>query len=125
MKTIIAGCRAITDPLVLRMAIRECPWRITEVVTGGAQGVDSLAEAWARRNRVPVTVVPADWARHGRAAGPIRNRQMALTARHLLAIWNGKSRGTEDMIRQARKLRLRIFVVRVDDEQDMQTELGI
>jgi hypothetical protein len=64
--------------------------------------VDTLAELWAVENGIPNTRYPADWKRYGRKAGPIRNRLMAENAEALIAIWDGKSRGAMDMIKQAR-----------------------
>lgn len=46
------------------------------VVQGGASGADECAALWAARNSIPWLTWPADWGKHGRAAGPIRNRQM-------------------------------------------------
>lgn len=50
---------------------------IAEIVEGGATGVDRYARNWARRNNIPCRTFVADWQKHGRAAGPIRNEQMA------------------------------------------------
>ena len=49
---------------------------ITAVISGKAPGADTLGEKWAHMNNVPVVPFPADWSKHGRAAGPIRNQQM-------------------------------------------------
>lgn len=113
MKTIIAGSRAIRDYGVVARAIQESGFEITEVVSGGAQGVDSLGEVWANGNHVPVKRFPAKWKRYGSKAGPIRNQQMADYADALVAVWNGKSSGTRDMIKKARKCGLKVFVYRV------------
>ena len=51
---------------------------ITEVVSGGASGADKLGEEWAMDNKLATTIFSADWATHGRAAGPIRNERMAV-----------------------------------------------
>ena len=103
MKTIIAGSRDIYDmgalqTLLFRSAIKN---RITEVVSGGARGVDSLGEVWAKHNGIPIKRFPADWIGNGKAAGHIRNVEMAKYAGALLFLWDGKSRGTLDMINQA------------------------
>lgn len=71
---------------------------ISEVVSGAARGADSLGELFAKENNIPVKQFPADWNAHGRAAGPIRNRQMAEYADVLIAFWDGKSPGTKNMI---------------------------
>lgn len=49
---------------------------ITTLIQGGARGVDTLAREWAEAHSVPTITVPADWARHGRAAGPRRNMRI-------------------------------------------------
>ena len=57
---------------------------------------------------------PADWERHGRAAGPIRNEEMAEVSDALIAFWDGKSRGTKSMIEIAMRKGLQVAVVRYD-----------
>jgi hypothetical protein len=101
MKTIIAGCRDFTDYSVLEEVIRvtELYKKITEVVSGVATGVDALGERWATENNIPIKKYVAYWKKFGYAAGPIRNKQMAKYADGLLAIWDGKSPGTKNMIR--------------------------
>ncbi|SHG27748.1 Protein of unknown function [Desulfacinum infernum DSM 9756] len=116
MRTIVAGSRTINDPEIISEAIRQSGFQITELVSGGARGVDRLGEAWARRNGVPIRVFRADWKRYGRGAGVLRNTQMAEYADALVAVWDGESRGTLDMIQKARKLGLKVFVFRVEGE---------
>ena len=114
MKTIIAGGREITDHRKIFRAIamaRDAGWEISEVVSGCCRGVDTIAAEAAGRKGVHVEPFPANWDKHGKAAGIIRNRQMAEYADALIAIWNGKSRGTRNMIEQAGKMGLRVFVV--------------
>lgn len=110
MKVIIAGGRDVFDYDLLLKAISQCNMEITEVVSGGADGADALGERWARENNIKCTVFPAMWNIHGRAAGPIRNREMAEYAEGLIALWDAESRGTKDMISQARKNDLEVFV---------------
>lgn len=96
------------------------PEQITEVVSGGAPGVDMLGEQWAREEIVthgwhkpsyPVTRFPADWNQYGRAAGPMRNKQMAEYADILVAYWNEDTRGTLNMIKQMEDLGKRVIKV--------------
>lgn len=86
--------------------LREMNLQMHEVtiVSGGARGADSLGERYARENNINLVVFPADWDAYGNAAGPIRNAEMADYADYLLAFWDGKSRGTANMI-QAMKNR--------------------
>jgi hypothetical protein len=110
MKVIIAGSRDIFDYDIVKKAIEESKFEITEVVSGNARGVDSLGERWAYEHKIPVKRFPADWDKHGKAAGPIRNSEMANYSEALIAIWDGSSRGTNNMIDIAKKKNLKVFV---------------
>jgi len=110
MKTIIAGSRYITNYTLVADAVRGSRIPITEVVSGCAKGVDTLGEQWASWNKIPLKKFPADWSKHGRAAGPIRNQEMADYADALIAIPSESSVGTKDMIHKARKAGLSVFV---------------
>lgn len=102
MKTIVAGSREGIPPEAVMRAIESCPWVITQVVSGRARGVDASGEIAADALGIPVAIFPADWTTHGKAAGPIRNRQMLDYADALIAVWDGKSRGTANMVGIAR-----------------------
>ena len=65
---------------------------------------------WAFRTGTDVKEFPANWARHGRSAGPIRNQEMAEYADALIALWDGKSKGTENMISEAQKRGLKVYI---------------
>lgn len=110
MKVIIAGSRTIDSYRVVDDAIKEAAFPIAEVVAGGAPGVDALAERWAVINEIPLKLFPAEWGSWGSAAGFYRNRQMAEYADALIAVWDGKSKGTANMIEQAKMRGLKIFV---------------
>ncbi len=113
MKVIIAGMRDFKDYNVLLKAIKEADFNITEVVSGRAKGVDAMGETYAKINNIPVKPFPAQWALYGKSAGHRRNWQMAEYADALIAIWNGRSRGTGGMIRIAKNHLLKIYVERV------------
>ncbi len=110
MKVIIAGGRDITDYELVLEAIRESGFTPTKIVSGGARGVDALGERYARDHDLPYEIHQANWVDNGRAAGPIRNRLMASVSEGLIAIWDGKSRGTKNMIDEATKRNLKVFV---------------
>lgn len=110
MKTIIAGSRDITDFAAVEDAFLSCPWDVSEIVSGGARGVDTLAENLADLYRIPKTVFPADWAKYKKAAGPLRNEQMARYADALIAVWDGRSPGTRNMIKTASLLKLKVHI---------------
>lgn len=110
MRTIIAGSRSIKDYETVERGVRLSGFDITEVVSGAATGVDKLGERWARENDVPVNSQLALWNQQGLAAGHIRNTEMAEYADGVIIIWDGKSKGTKDMINIARKMQLSIHV---------------
>ena len=111
MKVIIAGSRTINDLSLIQLTVDESGFQVSEVVCGGARGVDDLGRKWAGNgNRIPVKLFPADWITYGKSAGYLRNRQMAEYADALIAIWDGKSKGTMHMINLATKKNLKVHV---------------
>lgn len=114
-RVVVAGTRTFSDrrlldeKLILLLA-GKLPG--VEIVSGGAPGADALGEEWAFRHCLPVKRFDVDWQTHGRAAGPIRNREMAGYADALVLFWDGKSRGSADMLRAAGELGLETRVVR-------------
>ena len=110
MKVIIAGGRDFKDYDLLCEAIEISGFEITEVVSGGARGADYMGEWYARAHGIPVIRFPADWDKFGKAAGAIRNAQMTNHADALIAMWNGYSKGTGDMIDKMRRKTYKIYV---------------
>ena len=116
MKLIIAGSRTITNPELLEKAMIASKFaqeELEEIISGGAKGVDTLGELWATKHNVPIKRFPADWDKHGKGAGPIRNKKMAEyvgASGGLLALWDGASPGTNHMMFVAKSLGLRVKV---------------
>lgn len=107
-RVIVTGSRDLTDREPVWAALCNARWDLGGgdfiVVHGGARGADRFAELWARRTDLYVEseIHRADWATHGRAAGPIRNAAMvAAGADLLLAFPMGPSPGTRGCIRMA------------------------
>jgi predicted Rossmann-fold nucleotide-binding protein len=75
---------------------------IAVIIEGGAGGADELARLFAEFAGIPVQTFPACWDKHGKAAGPIRNRQMLDEGKPDLVVAFPGGRGTADMVRQAR-----------------------
>ena len=100
MKLIIAGSRHLDVPPAF---VYFCAYKwgiaedVTEVVCGEALGVDQSGKELALMNQSPLKTFPANWKEHGKAAGPIRNREMAEYADALLLIWDGVSPGSKNM----------------------------
>jgi YspA, cpYpsA-related SLOG family len=114
MRTIIAGSRNITDYNLLKQVIIESGFNISVVISGNAMGTDFLGEKYAKEFNIPLELYPADWNRYGRSAGPIRNGEMAEKAEALIALNFNNSKGTSNMISQAKSKNLKIYVAEVE-----------
>ena len=114
-RVIIAGGRDFTDYNLLK---QHCDYMLSKraeveeivVLSGGATGADALGEQYASEHGYKILHFPADWQKYGKQAGPIRNRQMADNADALIAYWDGKSRGTKNMIEEAQKRGLKVAI---------------
>jgi len=121
MRIIVCGSREWTDRerIVATLEHKRIHAPSLTVVHGDcSSGADAIAAQWCRQWRpyAPLSVTeephPADWNKHGKAAGPIRNQAMADTGAELcLAFWTGESRGTLDMITRAVKAGIPVRIV--------------
>lgn len=99
MKLLIAGSRTIT---AFDLA-PHIPEDTDEIISGGAKGIDTLAEEYARVRGIPVTVIRPDYSKYGTAAPIKRNEIMVVMADAVLAVWDGVSKGSRHTIEYAKK----------------------
>lgn len=116
MKLIIAGSRHIHSYSLLEEAVGSSGFKPTEIFSGCAGGVDQLGEQYATEHAIVLRRFYADWSIFGKSAGPIRNREMAENADALIALWDGASRGTSDMIKKAIDCNLKVKVFLITKE---------
>ncbi|MDD5916389.1 MAG: SLOG family protein [Clostridiales bacterium] len=83
------------------------------IISGGAFGIDRIAEQYARTRGIPIKIIRPDYALHGRSAPLIRNRTIAEECDLLIAFWDGVSRGTVFTIRYARKIGKEVRLYRI------------
>lgn len=117
---IIAGSRKFSDyeklkencDRILREKLEDEEYNVI-IVSGHAQGADSLGEQYARERGLELDAHPADWAQYGKAAGVIRNKEMAEVADALIAFpqKGEENRGTRNMVKVARQKNLKVDVV--------------
>lgn len=122
-RVIIAGSRDFQDYPLLVSTMDRLLANVKEdvvVVCGKARGADSLGEQYARERGYQILEYPADWKTYGKAAGCIRNEEMAKNADALVAFWDGKSCGTENMIQLGYryKLKVRVKIYRTEGGAD-------
>ncbi len=85
------------------------------IISGHANGADKFGEEYAALHGLNCVVFKPDWKQYGRAAGPIRNKQMLEYAIEetplIIAFWDGKSKGTKNMIDQSKKAGAEVIIV--------------
>ena len=113
---LIAGGRDFSnyDLLARRCAAyiaENCGVQELTILSGCASGADSLGEQFAKEYQLQCRFFPAQWEKFGRAAGPMRNRQMAQVADGAVVFWDGKSKGTRSMIGYLRQMGVPFEVV--------------
>jgi predicted Rossmann fold nucleotide-binding protein DprA/Smf involved in DNA uptake len=109
-KLAVIGSRSFTNEGLLNQKLDERKEQIDIIVSGGADGADSLAEKWAEKNGVPTKIFDPNHERDFRGAYRIRNEKIAEECDVLIAFWDGASKGTEYTIEFARKLNKEVKV---------------
>lgn len=110
MKVIIAGGRDFVLNNQAKEFLLKRVHLFTEIVQGGARGIDLSAKLFAQDNGIECKEFIADWHRHGKAAGPIRNTKMAKYADACILFEGGI--GTQSMYKEAKKQNLFIMDLR-------------
>ena len=113
IRLIVAGTRTFDDYVLMREKLDRIILGLREdysgapvvIISGNAKGADQLGIRYAMERNLSFRRFPAQWHQYGKAAGPMRNAQMLAYAKEgipaLAAFWDGKSRGTDNMIQAA------------------------
>lgn len=115
---VIAGCRSYTNYEEAKDFIASC---LTEyenrdqitILSGGCKGADLLGERFAKEKGYPIRRYLPDWKQYGKAAGPIRNKQMVDACHKVICFWDGKSRGTASLIHYANTIKKQLHIKKV------------
>lgn len=121
-RVIIAGSRTVQSPKDVARAKRKIDHLLRniladsrnhlEVVCGMASsGGDKIGLDWAADNGVHIEPFPAAWRKYGKHAGMLRNSTMSWYGTHLIALWDGKSSGTRNMVATAKRDTLETRIV--------------
>lgn len=91
---------------------------ITQVVSGGARGIDRLGEEWGSLHKIPVRQFIPDWEGIlGKRAGFARNREMTEYAHAAVLFWDGASSGTRNTLEESTRRGLALFLYIFDGER--------
>lgn len=112
----IVGSRSFTDSALMCAEVLRAFPDVTCIVSGGAAGADSLARDLALALGINYYEVRPDWKKYGRAAGPLRNREIVERSEAVIAFWDGASKGTAHAIDYARKVGKRVIVIGVGED---------
>ena len=110
MKVAVIGSRGLT----VSDFGRYLPENTTEIVSGGAKGVDTSAKEYAKSNVIKLTEFLPEYTKYGRSAPLKRNITRIEYSDIVLAFWDGKSRGTKFVIDNCRKLGVEVRVYIID-----------
>lgn len=112
-KVLVCGGRDYRDTKTFDRAMCEIDNHVSigEIIHGGANGADTMAGCWGEKYNIPVTVFKADWSRHGRRAGPLRNEQMLAEGKPDYVVAFPGGRGTAHMVRIAKEAGLKVFEI--------------
>lgn len=123
LRVLVTGGRDFTDTaLAMEVMCRLTSEHVvTALIHGNSRGADRMTANFAVGYGIPLVPVDADWTRHGRAAGPIRNREMLALAPDVVIAFPGGD-GTVDMVRQAQRAGVRV-VRAIDYATDRATTL--
>lgn len=110
MKLLIVGSRSIKNFDLSDYVTYE----VDMIISGGANGVDSLAEEYADKKKLSKIIIRPRYDLYGRAAPIKRNEIMVDMADEVLVIWDGVSRGTKYTADYAKKKNKPVRIVRTD-----------
>jgi hypothetical protein len=104
MRVLVCGGRNHSGRLLLRLTLDgiHSESGISLLINGGASGADRLSQEWAQSRFIATAQFMAEWDKHGRAAGPIRNQKMIDEGKPDLVVAFAGGKGTADMVRRAR-----------------------
>jgi len=110
MKVAVIGSRDLTIPDLENYL----PTDVTEIISGGARGVDTSAKKYAFAHNIKLTEFLPNYKKYGKSAPLKRNITIIENADLVIAFWNGKSHGTKFVIDNCKKKNIPILIYQMD-----------
>ena len=120
-KLAIVGSRSIKDENKINKLLDSYEFifgKPSLVISGGAIGVDSIGEQWAKKNNIEIQIFKPDWVKYGKRAGFIRNEDIIKNCDGCLAIWDGESNGTKHDIELCEKYKKELLIYNVKESSE-------
>lgn len=111
-KWIVAGSRSFQNYKLLETELDKIQEQIGEIVCGEARGADTFGRIYGESHNIKVISFPANWTLYGKAAGYIRNTEMAEYAHKAIIFWDGASSGSKDMIDKMKELNKETIIIK-------------
>src|SRR5258708_5174711 len=121
MKIAIIGTRTFAHLEMVSAYVAELE-KTDIVLSGGAPGPDTAAEKAARARGLAVQIFHADWQKHGKQAGMIRNHALISAADRVVAFWDGASAGTKASIEMAKRQKKQVLIIGEEPEKEPEAE---
>ena len=105
----VVGSRSLT----VKNLEHYLPENVTEIVSGGAKGIDACAKEYAEIHKLKLTEFFPEYDKYGRGAPLRRNLSIIEYADEVIAFWDGQSRGTKFVIEECKQRHIKVTVYRV------------
>lgn len=120
LRVLVCGGRDYDDGDAIFAALNDvsADRDIVEIIQGGARGADSWAKRWAEISQINCRTYEANWKKHGKLAGPMRNERMLVEGKPNLVVAFPGGRGTADMVRRARDFGVEVIHFSPQDQSE-------
>lgn len=128
MKIAIVGSRSISDEkLVIEfiLACHEFDTEYDKIISGGARGVDTIVENFAKKYNIKTKIFKPQWDKYGKQAGFIRNADIVNACDKCICIWDGESKGTEHDIELCKQLDKPCYILNTKTNRKIFPELTL
>lgn len=120
----VVGSHTVNNYYIVYTYLKQYLPREAIIITGGAQGVDMLANVYADLNGHPCEVYEPQWEIFGNDANKVKNVNMLRNSDHLIAFWDGSSPTTKHIIDEARRMAMHVVVIDVTDDDIVRPHPG-